>query len=115
MNQGTTPPELNVDFIAESAGLSVRQVHRLFADEGISLMRWVWVRRLEQCHRELSQNESGKRPISDIAYRWGFNDQAHFSRSFRKHFGISPRDLRRQSNDGILGAEPARSSLEQFV
>ena len=89
-------PELDVDFIAESVGLSPRQVHRLFADEGMSLMRWVWVQRLEQCYRELGQDESGKRSISDLAYTWGFTDQAHFSRAFRKQFGISPRDVRRR-------------------
>ena len=91
-------PDLDVDFIAAAVGLSARQVHRLFADEGTSLMRWVWVQRLEQCRRELGQDESGRRSISDIAYTWGFNDQAHFSRAFRKHFGLAPRDLRRSKN-----------------
>ena len=91
-------PELDCDFIDAAVGLSTRQVHRLFADVGMSLMRWVWVQRLEQCHRELAQDDSGRRSISDIAYTWGFNDQAHFSRAFRKHFGLSPRDLRRSKN-----------------
>ena len=89
--------DLDVDYIAESVGLSPRQVHRLFADEGMSLMRWVWVQRLEQCFRELGQDETGKRSISDVAYTWGFTDQAHFSRAFRKQFGISPRDVRRKA------------------
>jgi AraC family transcriptional regulator, positive regulator of tynA and feaB len=87
-------PELSVEVIAESVGLSPRQVHRLFAHEEMSLMRWVWVQRLEQCYRELLQDGSGQRTISEIAYAWGFNDQAHFSRTFRKHFGVSPRHLR---------------------
>lgn len=99
-------PELDVDLIAESVGLSPRQVHRLFSDEGMSLMRWVWVQRLEQCYRELAQDDSGKRSISDVAYAWGFNDQAHFSRAFRKHFGISPRDLRRRMTDRPAGDAP---------
>lgn len=97
-------PDLDVDFVAESVRLSPRQVHRIFADEGMSLMRWVWVQRLEQCYRELSQDEAGKRSIGDVAYAWGFNDQAHFSRAFRKQFGISPRDLRRRA-----GAIPAQA------
>lgn len=60
-------------------------------------MRWVWVQRLEQCYRELIQDASARRTISEIAYAWGFNDQAHFSRTFRKHYGVSPRSLRRRS------------------
>jgi len=99
-------PSLDVDFIAESVGLSPRQVHRLFSDEGMSLMRWVWVQRLEQCYRDLGQDETGKRSISDVAYTWGFNDQAHFSRAFRKHFGISPRDARRRCGERGHCAEP---------
>jgi AraC-like DNA-binding protein len=91
-------PELSVELIAEAVGLSARQIHRLFANEEMSLMRWVWVQRLEQCYRELVQDGSGKRTISEIAYAWGFNDQAHFSRTFRKHFGVSPRSLRRRSD-----------------
>ena len=95
--------ELDVDFIAESVGLSPRQVHRVFAEEGMSLMRWVWVQRLEQCYRELGQDETGKRSISDVAYTWGFTDQAHFSRAFRKQFGTSPRDVRRRAT-GLTSA-----------
>jgi AraC family transcriptional regulator, positive regulator of tynA and feaB len=91
-------PELSVELIAEAVGLSPRQIHRLFANEEMSLMRWVWVQRLEQCYRELMQDGSARRTISEIAYAWGFNDQAHFSRTFRKHFGVSPRSLRRRSN-----------------
>lgn len=89
-------PDLNVELIAEAVNLSPRQVHRLFARESVSLMRWVWIQRLENCHRELRNASTAKRTISDIAYAWGFNDQAHFSRAFRKHFGVSPREVRRR-------------------
>jgi AraC family transcriptional regulator, positive regulator of tynA and feaB len=91
-------PELSVELIADAVGLSPRQIHRLFANEEMSLMRWVWVQRLEQCYRELIQDASAHRTISEIAYTWGFNDQAHFSRTFRKHYGVSPRSLRGRSD-----------------
>ncbi|TCT22011.1 helix-turn-helix domain-containing protein [Thiobaca trueperi] len=91
-------PDLDVDRIAAFTGIPPRRIHRLFADEGMSLMRWVWAQRLEQCYRELMQDSAGGRSIGDIAYTWGFNDQAHFSRAFRKRFGISPREARRQSH-----------------
>lgn len=90
-------PDLSVESIAAAVGLSARQIHRLFAEEQMSLMRWIWVQRLERCYRDLAQGGADQRSISEIAFAWGFNDQAHFSRSFRKHFGISPRDLRRRA------------------
>ncbi|MCJ9728672.1 AraC family transcriptional regulator [Bradyrhizobium sp. PRIMUS42] len=32
--------------------------------------------------------------MTDVALRWGFNDLSHFSRSFRRRFGMSPREYR---------------------
>ncbi|AGA91519.1 transcriptional regulator containing an amidase domain and an AraC-type DNA-binding HTH domain [Thioflavicoccus mobilis 8321] len=89
-------PDLSVEQIADAVKLSARQIHRLFANEPMSLMRWVWLQRLENCHRELRDVASANRSISDIAYAWGFNDQAHFSRAFRRQFGVAPREVRRQ-------------------
>jgi methylphosphotriester-DNA--protein-cysteine methyltransferase len=31
----------------------------------------------------------------EIAFRWGFNDAAHFSRVFKAQYGVSPRQLMR--------------------
>ncbi|MDD5581131.1 MAG: AraC family transcriptional regulator [Methylobacter sp.] len=31
-----------------------------------------------------------------MAFRWGFNDSAHFSRVFKQQFGCSPREFRQQ-------------------
>lgn len=86
-------PELDAAFIAAGVGLSPRYVHRLFEKEPLRLMQWVWEQRLANCHRELLRRRTSGRSISQIAYAWGYNDQAHFSRSFRKRYGVSPRDL----------------------
>lgn len=37
-------------------------------------------------------------PVSEIYERVGFNDPAHFGRQFRKHYGVSPSEYRRQNN-----------------
>jgi AraC family transcriptional activator of tynA and feaB len=31
--------------------------------------------------------------ITSIAYKWGFTDSAHFSRSFKQQFELSPKDF----------------------
>ncbi|MBK1732991.1 AraC family transcriptional regulator [Thiococcus pfennigii] len=104
-------PELSVEQIADGVQLSPRQIHRLFASEPISLMRWVWMQRLENCYRELRDAGSASRSISDIAYAWGFNDQAHFSRAFRRRFGIAPREVRRQGQREAPRAELTDAGL----
>jgi AraC family transcriptional regulator, positive regulator of tynA and feaB len=87
-------PELDVHAVSVAVKLSTRYVHRLFADEPMTLMKWLWSERLERCHRELSTALLRGRSIGEIAYGWGFSDLAHFSRAFRERFGLSPRSLR---------------------
>jgi AraC-like DNA-binding protein len=31
--------------------------------------------------------------VSQAARRWNFTDVSHFSRSFKRHFGLNPSDL----------------------
>jgi AraC-like DNA-binding protein len=80
--------------ISRYAGLSARYINNLFEDEETSLMRYVWRRRLENCRKELVNPVYAEHRISDIAFRWGFNDAAHFSRAFKQHFGCNPREIR---------------------
>jgi len=86
-------PDLDVRAVAQGVGLSPGHVHRLFSRQDAPLMQWVWTERLRRCYRELANAPAG-RSISSIAYAWGFNDAAHFSRAFRECFGVSPRQLR---------------------
>lgn len=78
---------LDVPMIARELGLSVRYVHKLFAG-GPGVMQWVLEQRLQACHDELGRR--GTRSVSSIAYGWGFASPSHFSRAFRRRFGISP-------------------------
>lgn len=86
-------PGLDVDRIAHGVGLSPRYIHRLFEDEPLPLMRWVMKERLERAHAQLRSTDA-RLSVATVAYTWGFSDHAHFSRCFRKHFGLSPRELR---------------------
>lgn len=89
--------ELDPEFIARAVGLSLRYVHQLFADEPSSLMQWIWSERVHRCADDLARPALRGRTIGQIAYSWGFNDSAHFSRLFRKVLGTSPRAFRQGS------------------
>lgn len=97
VEQNLCDPRLDAAMVAGGVGMSTRYVNDILADEGVSLMRHVWMRRLEKCRRELASPVSGGRSITDIAFAFGFNDPSHFSRSFKQSFGCSPRDYRRRS------------------
>jgi AraC-like DNA-binding protein len=80
--------------VAAALGVTARSLHRLFAGEGTSFMRWVIERRLEACRRDLGDPAQLGRSVSDVALGHGFSDLAHFSRAFRRRFGMAPRDFR---------------------
>lgn len=86
--------QLNCQKIAGALRLSQRYIYDVFADEPLTLMRWIRRERLLRCRRELSSATLRNRSISDIAYSWGFIDPAHFSRVFSAEFGKSPRAFR---------------------
>lgn len=84
------PP--NVEALAAAAGMSRRQLERLFrAELGVSPWRYALTRRLEQGHWLLTRTP---RSITDIAQSCGFADASHFSRRMRETFGASPHILR---------------------
>ncbi|QSA97233.1 helix-turn-helix domain-containing protein [Methylococcus sp. EFPC2] len=89
-------PGLDASTVAGAVGLSSRYINDLFKNENTSLMRHVWLRRLENCRRDLADPAQAGRSVSDIALRWGYNDLSHFSRSFRQRYGLAPRDYRRR-------------------
>jgi len=54
----------------------------------------VWRERLERCRRDLGCAELSHLSVTEIAFSWGFQHQAHFSRVFRNHFNVSPSSCR---------------------
>lgn len=88
-------PRLSVSRIAAHLQLSVSTVHRVFAGEGLSVSEWIRAQRLEGARADLTEPRLARYSVSEIAYGWGFSDAAHFSRSFRARYGLSPSECRR--------------------
>jgi AraC-like DNA-binding protein len=87
-------PDLGPEALAAAGPVSVRSLNRLFGALGATPMRWVWSQRLEASRISLSQGEV--RSVTDAAFAHGFSDLGHFSRSFKRTFGISPQKLLRK-------------------
>ena len=87
-------PELSMPRAAAAIGISPRYASDLMAAEQTSFRSYVQTQRLERCKRDLSDPAHTARHVSDIAFAWGFNDLAHFSRIFKQRFGASPREWR---------------------
>lgn len=77
--------DLGPQSIAAALGISVRSLHLLHSRRGTTVSRRILERRLERCRSDLVVEP--RLSITEIAFRWGFNDMAHFSRAFRSRFG----------------------------
>lgn len=91
--------DLSPRAIAAANGVSVRQLHRVFSATGATVSQSVRKLRLARCAAELRGEAGAAEGITDIAFRWGFNDSAHFSKAFRAEFGQSPRAYRAQHSN----------------
>ena len=94
-------PELNIGQVATEAGVSARYLQKLFESADESFSHYLRLRRLERCRSDLINPLYSHLSISDVCFRWSFNDAAHFSRAFREQYGMSPRAYRREIGDSI--------------
>jgi AraC-like DNA-binding protein len=95
IEQNLNDPMLSPDAIAAEFYMSTRTLHRLFGQSGLTVAAWIKHRRLEACRRALISPASRTLPISEIAARFGFSNQAFFSREFAAQFGTSPSKYRK--------------------
>ena len=93
--------ELLPQDIADSCGISLRYLQRLFTDSGRSICEWIREQRLLMCDEELRKKNS-QLTISEIAYNWGFSDQSQFSKHYRAYFARSPSEARLQYRQQTL-------------
>lgn len=86
--------DLSLGKVAAAIGLSTRYVRDLLAEGGLRYRDYVLEKRLAGCQRDLTDPRLTQHSITEICYRWAFYDGAHFSRAFRRMYGMSPRDYR---------------------
>jgi AraC-like DNA-binding protein len=89
--------DLSPQRIAEQHNLSTRYVQKLFQQAGTSFTQYLRRRRLEHCRSDLASWTHRNLSVSEICFGWGFNDAAHFSRSFRAHYGLPPKIYRQNA------------------
>lgn len=89
-----TDATLTPDRVAHDMGISRRYLDVLFKRDGKTASVHINNLRLSRCAAELRMQSDHPKPISDIAYDWGFRDASSFSRAFRRKFGCSPKVYR---------------------
>jgi AraC family transcriptional regulator, positive regulator of tynA and feaB len=98
-------PHLTPSVVAMRLSVSVRYLHKIFAEHGTSFGRCLLRRRLETIRRCLEEPCWDGLTITEVATRHGFYDPSYLARVFKKHFHVAPSEYR-------LAASNARQPLQ---
>jgi len=98
-DRNVSDPQLSPGKAAENFGISVRYVHKLFASSGTTFNAYVAATRLDNVRRDLLSPSWDRQQISEVAFRWGFNDLSTFNRSFKRRFGTAPTQYRARRSE----------------
>ena len=83
-----TDGRLSVESLAKEVGLSPAHFSRAFKETmGVPPHRYLLNLRLERARRMLDAEDA---TLSAVAQRAGFADQAHFTRLFKREYGVTP-------------------------
>ncbi len=97
INQNLSDPDFNVESLIKEVGISRAHLHRKMKEiTGISTGEFIRNLRLEQAARLIKE---GTVNVTQVAYAVGFNNQAHFSTVFKKHFGVPPSEYAEKMKD----------------
>ena len=88
-------PRLSPASVAEGLRISPRYLRTVFAGTGEKVSAYIIRRRLEECARQIRNPAWAGHTLTEIAFAWGFNSAAHFTRTFHEQFGMAPREYRR--------------------
>lgn len=95
----TLDSPLEIEWLASAAGVSVRQLQRLFQFE-LSTSPTAFKKRLRLSEAERMLKGGGMK-IGDIAIACGFASASAFSVEFKKRYGQSPRSFMRRRNQPL--------------
>lgn len=92
-------PELGPDMVAEHLGVSKRQLARAFTrPPGVAAT--IAIERLTRADHLLRDRRRAGMTITEIAQHCQFSSSARFSKAYKSHFGITPREARA----GVVGS-----------
>lgn len=103
--------KMQVDDICRITGISRSRLYSLFEPLG-GIRNYIQERRLRHCAKDLMSPHLQQQRIYEIAYRWGFSSEAHFSRAFRKRFGMTPTEARQEV---FFPSEPQKSNADELI
>ncbi|KRB29365.1 MULTISPECIES: helix-turn-helix domain-containing protein [unclassified Acidovorax] len=101
---------LGPDVLCHRFGISRSMLYRLFEPLG-GVAHYVQQRRLLRAFHALASPANRRLRVAEVAARNGFLSEAHFSRTFRAAFGLTPSDVRAMAAGTSVGAAGAAGNV----
>lgn len=105
---------LTPDVLCQHFGISRSLLYRLFEPLG-GVAHYVQQRRLLRAFHALASPANRRLRVAEVATRSGFASEAHFSRTFRAAFGLTPRDARAMAGGALAQAAGAGGKAGAFT
>ena len=106
--------KITVYEVADVACISIFHFQRLFsAYLGETVSQYILHRRLELAAQTIMNQE--KLRLADLARKSGFETHSAFSRAFKKHFDVSPKEFRESPSSAKLSSDTARPFLNTIA
>ena len=84
---------IKIENLAEEFGISKFNFNKRFkSSTNVTLHQFIIKKKLDRSKNLLKENSLS---LSDITYMLNFSDQSHFSNSFKKMYGMTPREFRK--------------------
>ena len=91
--------DCNINLLAKRLCMTKSTLYnKLKRQTGLSPVEYV---RSVRLHTSVQMMEESDLSIKEIAYAVGFNDPKYFSRCFKRHFGVSPKEYKEISNKPV--------------
>lgn len=107
-------PELGPEFLMRRHGLSRARLYRLFEPIG-GVADYIRRRRLRRALLDLASPSQRDEKVAAIGQRWGFLNEATFSRAFKARFGASPSEVRSGVRTGPEGDHEEAGVLRHWM
>lgn len=90
-------PDFTVESLADALRISRRTLYNILKTKALTPYRAILEYRLEASSQMLIDHAHRHKSVTDVALESGFPDPSHFSRVFKRRFGVTPSVYRSRS------------------
>jgi AraC-type DNA-binding domain-containing proteins len=93
--------KIKLSDIAHNLGISEYHFHRIYRNSSTETLNQ-FITRIKMERSAIYLVVDKKITITEIAFRYGYNDSSSYNRAFRKYFGLSPTQFRKEQEKSII-------------